>query len=69
MNKKEDIVLTILASLNAGNSGYIQERVRYAIAQYNELVEKGIIKEEAEQPVNNSSVDVSKLFRPPVGPL
>jgi hypothetical protein len=28
-----------------GNSGFVQERVRYAIAQYNELVEKGIIKE------------------------
>lgn len=69
MNKKEDIILTILASLNAGNSGYVQERVRYAIAQYNELVEKGIIKEETEQPVNNSSVDVSRLFRPPIGPL
>ena len=44
--KKEDIILTLLTSLNAGNSGYVQERVRYAIAQYNELVEKGIIKEE-----------------------
>lgn len=46
MNNKEEIILKLLASLNAGNSGYVQERVRYAIAQYNELVEKGIIKEE-----------------------
>jgi hypothetical protein len=46
MTNKADIILTLLVSLNAGNSGYVQERVRYAIAQYNELVEKGIIKEE-----------------------
>jgi hypothetical protein len=69
MNNKEDIILTLLTSLNAGNSGYVQERVHYAIAQYNELVEKGIIKEEADPHSNASSVDVSKLFRPPVGPL
>jgi hypothetical protein len=67
--KKEDIILTLLTSLNAGNSGYVQERVRYAIAQYNELVEKGIINEDADYPTNNSSADVSKLSRPPVGPL
>jgi hypothetical protein len=69
MNKKADIILTLLTSLNAGNSGYVQERVRYAIAQYSELVEKGIIKEEADPHSDTSSVDVSKLFRPPVGPL
>jgi hypothetical protein len=46
MKTKADVILELLTSLNAGNSGYVQERVRYAIAQYNELVEKGIIKEE-----------------------
>lgn len=66
---KEEIILKLVLSLNAGDSYYVNQRVDIAIEQYNSLVDKGIIKEETEQSMNSSSVDVSKLFRPPVGPL
>ncbi len=42
---KAEIILDLIMSLNRGNSGYIDERVRYACEQYNELVKAGIIKE------------------------
>lgn len=42
---KVQIIVELLKSLNAGNSGYPQDRVRYAIEQYHELVKKGIVKE------------------------
>lgn len=48
MMTKEEIVLQLVCSLNAGNSGYICERVHHAIGQYAQLVEKGIIKEDKE---------------------
>ena len=43
---KEEIIYEILLSLNNGNSGYIDERVKYAIKQYEQLVEQKIIKED-----------------------
>jgi hypothetical protein len=46
---KATVILELLKSLNAGSSGYVQDRVNYAIMQYNELVEKGIIKEETSE--------------------
>lgn len=45
MKSREDIIYELLLSLNQGNSGYINNRVQYAIEQYEELVSKGIIKE------------------------
>ena len=42
---KEEIILQLVCSLNAGDSGYINDRVRYAIEQYQQMVERGIIKE------------------------
>jgi hypothetical protein len=43
---KEEIIVKLVCSLNAGDSGYINDRVRYAIEQYERLVKKGIIVEE-----------------------
>lgn len=43
---KEEIILQLVLSLNRGNSGGAYDRVSYAIAQYERLVERGIIKEE-----------------------
>ena len=40
---REEIIMQLLISLNQGNSGYINERVRYAIEQYDKLVKEGII--------------------------
>ena len=48
MMVKEEIILQLVCSLNAGDSGYINDRVRYAIEQYEQLVKKGIIKEERQ---------------------
>lgn len=43
---KEEIILQLVLSLNHGNSCYIHDRVGYAIDQYEQLVERGIIKED-----------------------
>ena len=43
---KAEIILDLVISLNKGNSGYIDERARYATEQYNKLVATGIIEEE-----------------------
>lgn len=45
---KEEIILRLVLSLNRGDSGGVYDRVSYAIAQYERLVERGIIKEEKE---------------------
>lgn len=42
---KENLIIELLVSLNQGNSGYINDRVKYAIEQYNQLVENNIIIE------------------------
>lgn len=42
---KAEVILDLVISLNRGNSGYIDERVQYAIEQYDKLVESGVIKE------------------------
>lgn len=49
MDTKAKIIIDLVCSLNQGNSGYIDERVRYAIEQYNKLVDAGIIKEENKE--------------------
>lgn len=49
---REEIIYELLLSLNQGNGGYIVEgeegtpRVDLAIAQYNALVKRNIIKED-----------------------
>jgi hypothetical protein len=43
---KEEIILKLVCSLNAGDSYYVDKRVVVAIEQYNMLVDKGIIVEE-----------------------
>ena len=45
---KAEVILDLIMSLNKGNSGYVDERVRYACEQYNTLVKNGIIEEEEE---------------------
>jgi hypothetical protein len=45
---KEEIILKLVLSLNAGDSYYVNQRVDIAIKQYEQLVEKGIIAEEAK---------------------
>lgn len=46
LNKtKEEIIYELLISLNNGNNGYSNHRLMYAIEQYDQLVNAGIIKE------------------------
>ena len=45
MNKAE-IILELVKSLNMGNTCYYSDRVAMAIQQYDELVKRGIIKED-----------------------
>ena len=37
---REEIIMQLLISLNQGDSGYIDERVKYATEQYDKLVKK-----------------------------
>lgn len=46
MDTKAKIIVELVCSFNAGDSGYINDRVHYAIEQYEQLVKKGIIVEE-----------------------
>jgi hypothetical protein len=41
---KEEIILQLVLSLNRGNSGGAYDRVSYALRQYEQMVEYGIIK-------------------------
>ena len=43
---KADIILELVMSLNRGDSGGVYDRVKFAIMQYEALVEHGIIEEE-----------------------
>ena len=45
---KADIILDLIMSLNKGDSGPIEHRVKWALDQYDKLVKLGIIKEETE---------------------
>ena len=48
LNKtREEIIYELLLSLNKSDSGYIDERVRYAVQQYEKLVKQGIVMEGA----------------------
>jgi hypothetical protein len=42
---KAEIILDLVLSLNKGDSGYVDNRVRYAVEQYNKLVELRIIED------------------------
>ena len=65
---KAEIIFDLVLSMNRGGCGTIADRPYYAIEQYERLVKKGIIVEEAKTD-ELPTTDVSKLFRPPVGPL
>ena len=65
---KADIILDLLMSLNRGDCGTIADRPYYAIEQYNRLVKSGVIAEETSYQDERANVNVSDLFRPPVGP-
>ena len=43
---KEEIILQLVLSLNRGDTGGAYDRVSYAVRQYEQMVERGIIKEE-----------------------
>ena len=43
---KADIILELVMSLNRGDSGGVYDRVKFAIKQYEALVEHEIIEEE-----------------------
>lgn len=45
---KEEIILRLVLSLNRGNSMSAEFRVAMAERQYNQMVERGIIKEDEE---------------------
>ena len=46
LNKtKEEIIYELVLSLNNGDSGYVDKRVDYAIEQYEQLIQKGIVRE------------------------
>ena len=45
---KEEIILQLVLSLNRGNSDGAYDRVGYAVAQYEQMVKRGIIKEDKE---------------------
>lgn len=46
LNKtKEEIIYELLLSLNHGCDGYSARRVDYAIEQYEQLIQKGIVRE------------------------
>ena len=45
---KEEIILRLLESLNREGCDYVLNRVGHAIMQYEQLVEKGIIKEQSQ---------------------
>lgn len=40
---REDIIFELLISLNQGNCAYVDERVDYAIKQYDVLLARGIV--------------------------
>ena len=42
---KEQIIFELLISLNNGSYGNFEERLKYTIIQYNQLVEAGIVIE------------------------
>ena len=43
---KADIILDLVLSLNRGDSLGVESRVKWAERQYNDMVARGIIKEE-----------------------
>ena len=45
---KADIILDLVLSLNRGDSLGVESRVMWAERQYNDMVKRGIIKEEPD---------------------
>lgn len=56
MKTREDIIYEILISLNQGNCGDIENRVHYAIKQYEQLIEK-VIEHEITEIKNRNGED------------
>lgn len=48
MDTKAKIILELVCSLNKGDCGYVDNRVKWAIDQYNQMVEAGVITGSAE---------------------
>lgn len=46
---KEEIILKLVCSLNTGSCGYVDDRVRWAIDQYNQMVKAGVVTEEDKE--------------------
>jgi hypothetical protein len=42
---REEIIYELLLSLNKGNTGPVDNRIYYALDQYKQLVEQGIVKD------------------------
>ncbi|MFW6046986.1 MAG: hypothetical protein ACOCP4_04285 [Candidatus Woesearchaeota archaeon] len=47
--ESEKIIIELLKSLNQGKSYYLTSRVDMAIYQYNQLIDRGIIKGEKKE--------------------
>ena len=45
---KAEIILELVISLNRGDTGGNYDRVGFAVRQYEQLVDRGIIKEEPD---------------------
>lgn len=53
---REEIIIQLLISLNQGNCGYVEDRVRYAIEQYNILKKHKIISDISNNKEENKNV-------------
>lgn len=62
LNKsREEIIFELVLSLNNGNVCYVNDRVRLAINQYNDLVENKIITEWCEHDWKPEEVQYNHL--------
>ncbi len=59
--KREEIIYELLLSLNNGNACYVDDRVRIAIDQYNDLVKQGIVTEWCEHNWKPEDVQYNRL--------
>ena len=61
LNKsKEQIIYELLISMNNGNNACYDDRLQYAIEQYEQLVEKGIVVEETTTTMYNNVEEKNK---------
>ena len=59
MKTREDIIYELLLSLNEGNCGDIENRVDYAIMQYEQLIKK-VIEHEATEVKNKNGGNIDE---------